>query len=209
MFSLVVKLFYKTYGFCLQKLNIIKLRNSKGIIKIGKNPQIKGRVYIRLSNNSVLYIGDNFNCISGLGYNPIARNIRTSICIESNAIVEIGNNVGISSSCIWAYDKIIIGNNVNIGADCIIIDSDAHSIYYLDRRDKLLDKQKRKSLSIIIEDDVLIGTRTIVLKGVTIGARSIIGAGSVVTCNIPPDEIWAGNPIKFIKKLNTLNYGKS
>ena len=57
-----------------------------------------------------------------------------------------------------------------------------------------------KSL-VIIEDNVLIGKRCIILKGVTIGARSIIGSGSVVTKSIPADCIAAGNPCKVIKQL--------
>ena len=59
-----------------------------------------------------------------------------------------------------------------------------------------------KKKGITIEDDVLIGTRSIILKGVTIGARSIVGSGSVVTKSIPSDEIWAGNPAKFIKRIS-------
>ena len=53
----------------------------------------------------------------------------------------------------------------------------------------------------MIEDDVLIGMNSIILKGVTVGARSIIGAGSVVTKSIPSDVIAAGNPAKVLKKL--------
>ena len=54
---------------------------------------------------------------------------------------------------------------------------------------------------IIIEDDVFIGARCLVLKGVTIGRGAMVGAGSVVTKNIPPCEIWAGNPAKYIKSI--------
>ena len=53
----------------------------------------------------------------------------------------------------------------------------------------------------VIEDDVWVGAHSIILKGVTIGARSIIGAGSVVTKNIPPDCVAAGNPCRVIKSL--------
>ncbi len=58
------------------------------------------------------------------------------------------------------------------------------------------------SAPIFIEDDVWIGAHSIILKGVTIGARSIIGAGSVVTKSIPADCVAAGNPCKVIRKLN-------
>lgn len=57
------------------------------------------------------------------------------------------------------------------------------------------------SSPIIIEDDVFIGMNCLILKGVTIGARSIIAAGSVVTKSIPSDCIAAGNPAKVIKHL--------
>ena len=56
-------------------------------------------------------------------------------------------------------------------------------------------------MPVVIEDDVLIGTNCIILKGVTIGARSIIAAGSIVTKSIPADCIAGGNPAKVIKYL--------
>lgn len=64
------------------------------------------------------------------------------------------------------------------------------------------DTQTAKTSSISIEDDVLIGTCSIILKGVTIGARSIIAAGSVVTKSIPADCIAGGNPCKVIRYIN-------
>lgn len=68
-----------------------------------------------------------------------------------------------------------------------------------------MDDRNKKSKAIVIGDDVLIGANSMVLKGVTIGARSVIGAGSVVTCNIPDDVIAAGNPAKVIKILRERN----
>ena len=111
-----------------------------------------------------------------------------------------------SSSCIWVKEKVSIGNNVKIGGDCIIIDHDAHSLDYKIRNSRVrtpdgtsLDVANARRKPIVIEDDVMIGTRCIILKGVTIGARSIIGAGSVVTKDIPSDCIAAGNPARVIK----------
>ena len=54
---------------------------------------------------------------------------------------------------------------------------------------------------IVIGNDVFVGANSIILKGVTIGDRAIIGAGSIVTKDIPKDEVWAGNPAKFIRKI--------
>ena len=82
------------------------------------------------------------------------------------------------------------------------MNSDAHSLDYMHRRMPEIDQKNKKDKPIIIEDDVLIGTRCIILKGVTIGARSIIGSGSVVTKSIPSDCIAAGNPCKVIRYIN-------
>ena len=95
---------------------------------------------------------------------------------------------------------------MNIGGNCLIIDTDSHQIDFLARRGEKKPQKDNlyttiQSAPIIIEDDVWIGANTIILKGVTIGARSVIGAGSVVTKNIPSDCIAAGNPCKVIKEI--------
>lgn len=54
---------------------------------------------------------------------------------------------------------------------------------------------------VVIKNGVFIGANSIILKGVTIGEKAIVGAGSVVTRSIPDGEIWAGNPAKFIRKI--------
>jgi acetyltransferase-like isoleucine patch superfamily enzyme len=120
--------------------------------------------------------------------------------VDWGGTLEIGDNVGISSCTIWAIDSITIGNRVIIGADSIIMDHNAHSLDYRERQN---GGGERKHSPIIIGDDVFIGTRCIILKGVKIGARTIIGAGSVVTTDIPSDCIAAGNPCRIIKKIGT------
>lgn len=72
----------------------------------------------------------------------------------------------------------------------------------MDRRNPMTDGANKINSPIVIEDDVLIGVRCVILKGVTIGARSIIGAGSIVTKSIPADCIAAGNPAKVVKYIN-------
>ena len=99
-----------------------------------------------------------------------------------------------------------IGNNVLIGSGCLITDTDSHPLKWDDRLRN--DDSKTKSKPIIIEDNVFIGARSIILKGVTIGYGSVIGAGSVVTQSIPPNVVACGNPAKIIKKLNTEDYAE-
>tara|TARA_R110002020_G_scaffold144769_1_gene317928 strand:- start:2894 stop:3319 length:426 start_codon:yes stop_codon:yes gene_type:complete len=126
---------------------------------------------------------------------------RCVIAVDSNASLTIGNNVGISSVIIAVHNSISIGNNVKLGAGSRIFDSDFHSINYLNRRFSKGDLEFRETSPVFIGDDVFIGANSTILKGVNIGSRSVIGAGSVVTKSVPADEIWAGNPAKFIKKI--------
>ena len=170
--------------------------------------KIYNNIYLRKHKESIIEIGDDFVFSSGRLYNPLCRNIKGCIYAPQGSKIIIGDGVGISSACIWAKTNITIGNNVKIGGDCILLDTDVHSLDYQIRASKeinedgiSLDSFNAKSAPITIADDVLIGTRCIILKGVTIGARSIIGSGSVVTKSIPADCIAAGNPCKVIKQL--------
>lgn len=171
-------------------------------VKYGKNLRVYNHIYLNIYKGSNVTIGNNFTFTSASAINSLCRNIKGCIYTAPNAILKIGENVGISSACLWSSQSIIIGNNVQIGGDCIIIDTDAHSLNYLDRRFLEKDQNNAKSCPIIIEDDVLIGTRSVILKGVKIGARSVIGAGSVVVHDIPANCIAAGNPCKIIRLLN-------
>lgn len=127
--------------------------------------------------------------------------IRSHITVCENALLHIGDFSGLSSSSIYCAKKIYIGNHVNIGVGCLIMDTDSHSLNWEYRADRSVDGIHAKIAPIIIEDYVFIGARSIICKGVRIGARSIIAAGSVVVKDIPSDEIWGGNPAKFIRKL--------
>ena len=170
-------------------------------IRHGNNCCIQGKIFFKLFDSALMSIGDNFYCSSANCINALSTNKRGSFYATHNAIIEIGDNVGMSSPVLWCHNRITIGNNVKLGANCILMDTDAHSLDYKIRHRPDLDGGI--ALPIVIEDDVLIGVNSIVLKGVTIGARSVIGAGSVVTKNIPPDCIAAGNPAKVIKRLET------
>ena len=164
----------------------------------GKNLQIPGKVSW-LIEGSKLNIGDNFYLSSGNGVNPIASNLLADVYVEPGAALTIGNNVGMSSTRLWIHESVRIGNNVKIGGCVLITDTDAHPMDYVVRRSS---NEGTKSAPVVIEDDVWVGAHCIILKGVTIGARSIIGAGSVVTNSIPVDCVAAGNPCRVIKSLN-------
>lgn len=163
--------------------------------------KILGKIHIHKGKNAIFSTGENFLFLSGATYNPLTTNAHGCIFIMDNAVLEIGKNVGMSGTTIWVAKYIKIGNNVKIGGGTTLIDTDAHSLSFKDRRNEISDVKNRIDKEIIIEDDVLIGANVIILKGVHIGARSIIGAGSVVTKDVPEDCIVAGNPAKVIKQL--------
>lgn len=173
------------------------LLKKKGAV-LGRNVQIPGKLNLVISGNNDIGIGDNFYFSSGNGVNPIASNLQGAIYLENGASLKIGNNVGMSSTRLWIHESARIGNNVKIGGCVLITDTDAHPMDYVARRSS---NEGTKSAPVVIEDDVWIGAHCIILKGVTIGARSVIGAGSVVTKSIPADCVAAGNPCRVIKNL--------
>lgn len=191
-------IFYKHWNLLWFKLNGITF---------GRRMTVLNKIYIK--GNGKILIGDDFIFTSGDCINPICRNIRGAFyTMTPEARIIIGDRVGISSACLWAKERITIGNDVNIGGDCLIMDNDAHPIDYLQRRRSYKNKwggriyrQKIGTAPIEIGDDVWIGARCQILKGVHIGARSIIAAGSIVTKDIPADCIAGGNPAKVVRNL--------
>lgn len=177
-------------------------------IKYGKNFRVFNHLYLKIHVGALVQIGNNCTIMSGAGLNPLSRNIKTCIYVGKKATLKLGNDVGISSSTLWVKESVSIGNSVAIGADCIIMDTDAHNLDWKIRCSEetneygeSVDMVTAASAPIVIEDNVLVGARCIILKGVTIGARSIMGSGSIVTKDIPSDCIAAGNPCKVIKSI--------
>ena len=95
---------------------------------------------------------------------------------------------------IMAAESILIGDACMIAHGVYISDADWHGIY--DRAEPVGNTKP-----VILEDNVWIGDSAIICKGVTVGKNSIIGAGAVVTKNVPPNSIFAGNPAKLVKTL--------
>jgi acetyltransferase-like isoleucine patch superfamily enzyme len=116
------------------------------------------------------------------------------ITIEDGAKLILGSGTFINeNSRITAYSEIRIGDNSWISWDVNIVDSDFHQI----KENGFL---KPKHVAIFIEDNVWIGARSIILKGVTIGNGTVIAAGAVVTRDLPSKCLAAGNPAKINKE---------
>lgn len=161
------------------------------------NLEIKGKIFLR--NSGSLILGHNVTINSSYSANPIGGMSFSSIVVTKKGRLVISDNVGISNTAIFCTSSIHIGYRVFIGGDCKIYDTDFHSI---DRLKRLNNDDIGKSKPVVIGDDVFIGTGCIILKGVEIGCNSVIGAGSLVTKSIPKNQVWGGNPIRFIKNLS-------
>nr|WP_315112831.1 acyltransferase [Clostridium intestinale] len=156
--------------------------NISGRLVIGykENPYSKDETRFSLGKNSVLDVRGNFRIQNG-----------SDIRIFNNGCLKLGSgyfNYGVQIVC---SKEITIGENVAIARDVIIRDTDAH---------KIIGKEHIQNKSVVIGNNVWIGTRAIIMKGVTIGDGAIIGAGAIVTHDVPSNCIAAGVPAKVIRQ---------
>jgi acetyltransferase-like isoleucine patch superfamily enzyme len=167
--------------------------------RLKTNVSIFGFPIISLAKGSKITIGKRFVICSSNYFSEPGINHPTIIrLLSNNSELTIGDHVGISGGGICVQTKVSIGNNVLLGANVFITDTDFHPVDPINRRH---NKQNIRSKEILIGNNVFIGMDTIVLKGVSIGENSIIAAGSVVSRNIPANQIWGGNPVRFLRDL--------
>jgi acetyltransferase-like isoleucine patch superfamily enzyme len=122
------------------------------------------------------------------------RTIPVEIVAHRGAVVRIGNGTYVNyATSISAHHEVTIGDNCLIGNYVVIMDSDYHDVH--DRT------RGGYAASVVIEDDVWIGIRATILKGVRIGRGSVIGAGAVVTEDIPPGSVAFGVPARVVRRL--------
>jgi acetyltransferase-like isoleucine patch superfamily enzyme len=171
-------------------------------VKFGVNLRVSGRLFLVSNSKNGIVIGNNVAINSCRGANPIGGDVSTILFAKGKARITIGDNVGMSNVTIFACESISIGNYVLLGGSVKIYDTDFH---WLDFK-KRISKPGGITKPVVINDGAFIGAHTLILKGVTIGENSIVGAGSVVTKNIPNGEIWAGNPARFIRKVDKMIY---
>lgn len=155
---------------------------------------------VRQKYGGTLNIGRKFRCNNTVASNTIGL-IQPCVfnIVEDGSEIRIGNNVGISGSTINAARLIEIEDNVLIGSGCIITDTDSHPLEY---KARVADDMSLTNVAPIkICEGAFIGARSIIMKGVTVGKHSIVGAGSVVTKSVPDNAIVCGNPAKVVKYL--------
>lgn len=190
----VFKLQYNSYYILLKLISTILMRIDCILknVKLAKKVSFYGKTYFYRKPFSKISIGKNCDFRSLEHSNLIGVNRKCSIStVQKNASIIIGENCGFSGTIIGAFTKIQLGNKVRCGANTLITDSDWHGD----------DPRSGAPRPIHIEDNVWLGVNSVILKGVTIGRNTVIGANSVVTKNIPANVIAAGNPCKVIREL--------
>lgn len=173
-------------------------------IQYGKGLHVRGIVHVfKHYESGQIEIGNSVSINSAGWANPIGYGNKTYFQVFRNGKIQIGDYCGLSNVAITSGNCVKIGQHVMIGAGTKIYDTDFHPVSYEKRLIPGNPEENISTAPIIIEDGAFIGAGSLILKGVTIGQHSVIGAGSVVTKNVPANEIWAGNPAKFIKRVDS------
>lgn len=149
--------------------------------------------------NRKLVIKGPGRVIFGANVNAWAHEERNVIITyDRDVTIRIGSNVRLNGVGLMAKRGITIGDNCILGST-LLVDTDFHSV----RRDRATNPHALVlSAPIVVGDNVWLAGQTVVLKGVTIGANSVIGFRAVVTRDVPPDVIVAGNPARVVRELD-------
>ena len=172
-------------------------------IEVEGNIHLLGRPIVDVRNGGRIIFKNNVTLNSrNYGYHASMYGPVKLYADKPGALIKVGANTRINGACIHAYTEISIGANCLIAANSQILDSNAHEVSETNPKMRLNTRDEGKSIR--IEDDVWIGLNCIIFGGVTIGRGSVIGAGSIVTRDIPELVVAAGNPAKIIKSFGEL-----
>jgi acetyltransferase-like isoleucine patch superfamily enzyme len=153
--------------------------------RLGIKPRLYGRCWVE--GGEGIEIGDRLHMIG--------RTVRCEIATHEGGKLLIGEKVFINyGTSISAHKLVQIGSGCAIGQYAIILDCDFHT-------PGLLDEGHGTPRPIVVEENVWLGARVTVLKGVTIGRGTVVAAGSVVTSSLPAGVLAGGVPAKVIKPL--------
>lgn len=170
--------------------------------------------YISLEKGAVIYPESKLYVYRGTGSINIGSesHIRGHLETQSDgAMIIIGSHCYVGDGTrVWAKQSVIVGDNVLIAHNCNIFDNDTHPLDATQRRQdaaNVFTSGKRESFPslrvqpVVIENDAWVGCDSCIMKGVRIGAGSIVASGSVVTKDVPDHTVVGGNPAKVLKEL--------
>jgi len=168
-------------------------------IRWGDGWRFYGVPLVQKHRHSTMRFGPGLQLRSSHRSNPLSPSHPVVLATwRAGASLEVGAGFAMTGGVLCATERIAIGNHVAVGANSTIVDTDFHPLHVEGRRS---DSSAGRSAPVVIGDDVFIGMNCLVLKGVTIGPGSVIGAGSVVAQDVPPGVIVAGNPARVVRTL--------
>jgi acetyltransferase-like isoleucine patch superfamily enzyme len=163
---------------------------------VGRNARLFGRPVVLKYRGSTVRVGDNVELRSAALSNVLGVGHRVILAtLNADARIDIGDAVALSGTSICAACSVSIGPRSIVGVDSLITDTDHHPLAGPKPRYSL---EGVMSAPIVIGEEVFIGARVVILKGVSIGDRAVIGAGSVVTASVPSDALAVGNPARVV-----------
>lgn len=148
---------------------------------------------LRLDDGVTLCSDSRFTAL-GVARPVVLRTLYADSCLR------IGENTGISGGVVCAAMRVEIGRDCLLGADVMVMDTDFHTVAPEGRR----FNKRREAIGaapVVIEDNVFIGAGARILKGVRVGRDSLIGAGAIVTRDVPPGSIVAGPSARVVRDL--------
>ena len=155
-----------------------------------------GRPLLSRAKGARIILGDGVRIASSVRANPLACFQPSALrAMAPGAQLSLGRNVGISATVLCAGASIEVGEGTIMGAGAMVLDHDFHRP--LGEWD-WADEHQANARPVKIGRGVFVGARAIVLKGVTIGDRAVIGAAAVVTRDVPPRHLAVGNPARVI-----------
>lgn len=167
-----------------------------------------GMPRIQIGEGASVVVGDNVTLNSmDRGYHLNLHAPMKLMADRPGARIVIGDNTRMSGTCLHAYRSITVGRNCLIAGNTQIFDGHGHDLCFPDVEHRL--DTSGTAEPVVIEDNVWIGANSIVLPGVRIGFGSVVGAGSVVTKDVPRLTLAGGNPAKVLKDFSSLRPGAS
>jgi maltose O-acetyltransferase len=154
--------------------------------EVGERVRVRGRPAV--TNRGRMVIGERVQLVSTIATLELVTEHGGTLIIGERSLINFGGSV-------VATQLVTIGARCQIGPYAMLLDNDYHRV----EPERRLERPP--SAPIVLEDDVWLGARVIVMSGVTIGAGSSVGAGSVVTADVPPRSVVGGVPARLIRTL--------
>lgn len=169
------------------------VRHSRGL-------RLHGLPVISLAPGAQIILGTDVSLRSRASSNPLylARPCTLAAC-SAGAVIEVGDGAAFSAATLVACSGIYVGQRTLIGAEAMLLDSDFHPLDPQQRR--MHPTEGAATRPIRLGNDVFVGARALILKGVTIGDGAVIGAGAIVHKDVAPGDIVAGNPARVIGNI--------